>query len=421
MRRPFHIDRPTATPVDLRGPLLFGIGLLTSVKVQAAGSLYASDIALTALLGWCFLTSSIRLNKHLTAILVLGIGWLALQVITDVVRQSPAENYIRGWAKIAFFLIDFVTIAAFSELKIARIILFFFGLAASTCAMATFSPDAYQRIDPWKFGYATPVAVAVLGALSLRRSRSLGTFSGTIAPIIVGALNVYFNFRSQFGIMLATAGTSALAIFRRTFFPHLRIISFKSLLLIGIFAACFFVGTQTIYSNLASSGALGRDAQAKYEMQSRGDLGPILSGRSESLGSLKAISDSPFIGHGSWAENRMYVMIRALEMRRHGVKETGEQLRFNFIPSHSYLLGAWVEGGILGAVFWAACFIIAIYALLTLIQNAPPEMPVASFLLIQLLWDIPFSPFGADVRLSVAGKLCIALWALKPQTQLKPA
>ena len=79
---------------------------------------------------------------------------------------------------------------------------------------------------------------------------------------------------------------------------------------------------------------------------------------------------------------------------------TREELRNGFIPSHSYLFGAWVDAGILGAVFWAWVFVMTARILLRVHPANTELLPVVAFLAFLLLWNIPFSPFGTDGRLT---------------------
>src|SRR5207244_2538246 len=119
-----------------------------------------------------------------------------------------------------------------------------------------------------------------------------------------------------------------------------------------------------LYSTLANSGKLGLEAQQHYESQvAAGNL--ILGGRSEILVSSRAVADSPFLGHGSWARDREYSSLWVLLMRERGVKVAVVRGAEDIIPTHSYLLGSWVEHGMFGALFW---FVAIIYCTLALVR-----------------------------------------------------
>jgi hypothetical protein len=62
-------------------------------------------------------------------------------------------------------------------------------------------------------------------------------------------------------------------------------------------------GITVLYEYGASEGWLGDEAREKYLIQSSGDMGILLGGRTQILASAQAIIDSPVIGHGSRAKD----------------------------------------------------------------------------------------------------------------------
>ncbi len=68
------------------------------------------------------------------------------------------------------------------------------------------------------------------------------------------------------------------------------------------------------------------------------------------------------------------------------------------IQTHSFIFGAWVDAGILGAVFWGWVFVMALKALLKLY---PPKFvlpPLVPWMAFEMLWEILFSPYGVGQR-----------------------
>jgi O-antigen ligase len=135
--------------------------------------------------------------------------------------------------------------------------------------------------------------------------------------------------------------------------------------------------------------------------QAQGDLGVLLGGRSEILIASQAIMDSPLIGHGSWAKDPHYSYLYA-ELKFGPNGGDIPFLRNELIPSHSVIFGAWVESGIVGALFWAGVLILVAKVLLRLFSSDDPLVPVIAFIGFLMLWDIFFSPFGADRRFTLA-------------------
>jgi len=209
--------------------------------------------------------------------------------------------------------------------------------------------------------------------------------------------DVFMGFRSLGGLCLLT--TVYLALQRRT--QHRvnwarpvrlrRIIMLGTILVVG---ALIIVG---VYEYAASSGFLGDTAKSKYTAQS-GKFGILIGGRTEILVSGKAVMDSPVLGHGSWAKNWDYAEL-LLELRqRWGYAPLGIN-KLGLIPTHSYLMGAWVESGILGAVFWFWVLFLPAWTLACLSQTQTHLSPLIAFFAFSLIWNVLFSPYGAQQRI----------------------
>jgi O-antigen ligase len=160
------------------------------------------------------------------------------------------------------------------------------------------------------------------------------------------------------------------------------------------------------YQFAATSGLLGEEAQNKNESQSSGKYGVLLGGRTEMLGYLPAIYDSPILGHGSWAKDPKYFIAEREALAELGYSNAEdmsvEELEVGLIPTHSCLFGAWVDAGILGALFWAWMLVIIVKAFLRVYPASVSILPIMSLLGFQLLWDILFSPYGAKARYQVS-------------------
>ncbi len=79
---------------------------------------------------------------------------------------------------------------------------------------------------------------------------------------------------------------------------------------------------------------------------------------------------------------------------------TPEEMRSGIIPTHSYLFGAWVDAGILGAVFWVWILVSTARVFTRIYPATNALLPVGIYLAFLLLWNIPFSPYGTDGRLT---------------------
>ena len=399
---------------------LFVIGLGSMVKFSFGGEIYVPDIILG--LAMPFFVSKVRLRDFrgvAWVLLLLGGLWLLNQIITDVYRGSPFEDWSRGWAKILFFFLNALSLALMSRGRIRPLVSFLAGNACSIILQTALFPTEFQlggdsfADGAWKFGYAPGLTTlaAIFGTSGLV-TRLFGVWGEALPLLILGFVNLALNYRSMFGMAIAAV---AFGFVKRwiDFRPQLRkkiTPAFFAVLLGG--GAIFAQGLVAVYTMAAGNGWLGIAAQEKYEAQTSGDLNLLQSGRIESLVSVRAVSDSPLLGHGSWAKDVIYVaMLRDL-LESKGVDVRSFVVENDLIPTHSYILGAWVEAGVMGGLFWIVVLAIVLAALYhTLkVRNAPATL--LGFVFMTLIWSVLFSPFGATVRFIVPLQIGCALWVL---------
>ena len=412
---------------SLKGDILILIlPILGLIKIELVGELFFHELILIILFPILLLRHGDLLKRDITKlILFFGFLWLTSQVITDMYQEIPLEDFLRGWAKIIFFLI------AFSSLVMLLTTPFrcFLWIASSTIPMflrpfLLFSED----LDPfvlWKFG----VGAAILVMICLPSLWRLLINSIDVAPvrriawlyIAFGAGSFFFNARSFAGISIATG--ILLLVYSRKYGIKLR----GQILAIGLLASILgSVVLINIYSLGASTGLFGVEAQSKYEMQNAyggGALAVLLGGRSEGLISTRAIADSPILGHGSWAKDYKY-LIEYIGISRDFTEDHGDPLNPDIndglIPSHSYLLGAWVEAGLIGGLFWMCIIFISIFVIFPAAFRYLNMLSVYCIMMLPtFLWNIIFSPFGANVRVEVGGMLAIFMALLMMKTMVE--
>jgi hypothetical protein len=375
----------------------FVIPALAFWHVQLGGVLYATDVCLLAAFPFVVYRHRRWLQiKPVRMFLYLGLLWLAAQILTDIIRHTPFEDYSRGWSKILLTLTHFATIALLIRQSRKRLILYGAGLVLGGVLTFFIAPSVYAADYPWKFGLSLPTTILVcLLAGMLARQRQV-TAVAMLASI--GAINLFLGFRSLGGVCTAAATYSYFQLSPRFADSRRRKLQ-KVWILAGLVAAVW--GISAIYAHGAESGWFGEVEREKYELQSSGDAGIILGGRYDLLGSSVAIFDSPLLGHGSWAKDPMYRAILIASMAELGYENTGaDDLQDGLIPSHSYLFGAWVESGIVGAVFWFWVLWFTARALIRA-SGREPMFPFFALIGMFLIWNVLFSPYGADARFTV--------------------
>jgi len=382
--------------------------MLVFIEVQFIGRLFLSEILLLCMLPSLLLVRGRLLFAPLPKkFILLGLAWLLSQIVTDIVRNTPFEDWSRGWSKIIFLLLNFSAIYLYLNGKEKRFFFFASGIALGQALIYFFNPNGYTEDDPWKFGYGMAITLLVVLASQIK------VFKGRTfppSPIIfgVGILNFFMGFRSLGMICLLVAVYVAVKQSNLLGRKRMGRNTIWLLLLWGIFMV---YGITALYGYSVNEGWLGDDALQKYSVQSSGNLGILLGGRAEILASSQAIIDSPVIGHGSWAKDRKYADLLAYALSQQGY-DNASQSKVDLIPTHSYMIGAWVEAGIVGAVFWLWALMLTARALLATYNSNTVLLPLTAFVAFNLIWDIPFSPFGALARVYAAYYLALMMFVL---------
>jgi hypothetical protein len=394
----------------------FVIPAFAFLRVEVGGVLYATDLCLLGALLFVVARHRRWLKiKPVQITMWLGLLWLAAQVLTDVIRQSPVEDYSRGWSKILLTVTHFAAIALLVRQSQRRFILYGAGLALGGVLTFFLAPSEFGADVPWKFGVGLPVTVLVCLIAGMIAPRSRVAAATMITAI--GAVNVYLNFRSLGAVCAASAIYSYFQLSSQ--FADKRLRKLQTVLAVAGLAAAVW-SISAIYAHGVQRGWFGEEALQKYEMQSSGDAGILLGGRNEFLAASSAIRDSPVIGHGSWAKDPKYKAILYDRLAELGYRHMGPEVESDLIPSHSHLLGAWVESGIVGAVFW--CWVLWLTgSTLARASGREPLFPFFAFIALLLTWNVLFSPYGADQRFTATYFVyAMILFALHSQAQNRP-
>ena len=387
------------------------IGLSMTLEVNLIGRLNGADVILLALLPFLLMKrGAMLLEQWPRRILIAAGAWFIAQMLTDLIRQTAFEDLVRGWAKILVFAANLMSLTMLTRYRFRLVSIFLLAVFAASSAKVYIGVGDFALLagdfgSQWKYSYGifcTAVALLLAGWVSSSTSKRIRL---NWPAYLLSVYSLYVNARTLFAV-------SAISALLNNILRPGRIMSRQRQLvfgLAGIGAAALLVD---IYSYTASSGILGLAALEKYEAQSQGSAG-LLSGRAEMFGSSQAIVDSPLIGHGSWARDSRYVDIMFQRLIEMGVPVDDQQYYgADLIPSHSHIMGAWVEAGIVGAVFWGICLWIAVASLMACIRAPDHFVGFSSFMLLKFLWTIPFSPFGNDLRVIDAAWLCLAIGAL---------
>jgi hypothetical protein len=387
------------------------LGFTGTFTVQLVGSLPVAEIIVIMIAPVLILLQRRRIFKPGFLIIYCLMGlWLLGQIITDIYRQTPTLDWMRGVAAITFFGLDLACISALLQGSSSRKVVFFFGYAVGS--MVSSQLQSEEAYDFWKFGisYGT-MMIAILISCYFYRKRQY-----VIAGLIIGANilpNLFFNYRSPILFILVVMALVLPMI------PE-RVLRFRLLPRPGTAARTAVLAGIVLSTSLLSErlvhwatvrGLAGEEAQEKNLMQEQLKGGMLLNARPEILVSSLAVKDSPILGHGSWAKDYRYVELLNDMQIENGISPGslygGSEEWNGIIPAHSHLMGSWVWAGILGAIFWVYVFWLVARGIVVVSNTLPPLAPFYAWLLVWYAWAIPFSPFGSIDRLQEGAVLVI--------------
>ena len=160
------------------------------------------------------------------------------------------------------------------------------------------------------------------------------------------------------------------------------------------------------YVYAAEKGMLGADAQSKYERQSRkgtGLLRMLMSGRMGFFTAIPAAVHRPIIGYGPYAEDKegyacRFVMeygddqdVKEYLMNEQRAMAVGYRRK---IPTHSYIMGAWINYGLFGLIFYLWVLSLLYQHVKKFAAAIPQWYGYFAMMIPYYLWNIFFSPFG---------------------------
>lgn len=401
----------------------FVVALSTSFSVRVVGDLPVSEILLIPMVPVLVLFSKRRRGNPLLRNLYILLGvWLVGQILTDLYRQTPAADWMRGDAAIIFFSLDITGLFFLLSENSRRKIVFVIGYVLGTFLVTRFAPSRSAQGEPWKFGYAggTILLVVLLSCFFYRYHRYL-VVGFLYAGIIL--VNLVQNYRSPILNLLVSLVLVIPIIPERV--GRLRLLPRRgSVMRVAVLAGTVMLGgwvASTLVHLATSAGYVTEDMQAKNAEQASAKGGMLLSGRPEILVSSRAVMDSPIIGHGSWAKDHRYEEMLSDMMVEQGLKanlEDVERGSQGLIPSHSHIMGAWVWAGILGAIFWVYLYWQVVRSIVRVTILRPPLAPLYAYFLVEYSWDILFSPFGSTLRMYESLVIVIILDLLESAPQL---
>src|SRR5260221_609389 len=133
------------------------------IEFNLVGRLFLPELLLLALLPILLIMRGQLLVTRLPlTVFSLGLLWLSSQIATDFIRDTPFEDYSRGWSKIAFTLANFSSLYMLIYGSRKRLVLFAVGMVIGSIGAYYLHPSEFAESDPWKFGLGAPFTLLVV-------------------------------------------------------------------------------------------------------------------------------------------------------------------------------------------------------------------------------------------------------------------
>ncbi|QRM56454.1 hypothetical protein [Sinorhizobium sp. BG8] len=401
-------------PVVARFDILLLAPVLTIAEINPLGRLTGFDLFSLALLPVHLQGAVFHRDERTKWFVLLAGVWALATVVAALWNAGDAMATLRSLSKVLVITSNVLAISWIVRGSIPRMLVFLVIFGASSMAKALLFPDDIiglldeQGRDFWKFGMGNALNIIVLSVVSLAGPATAhGRLSRVPATLVLALASLSFNARGLFAILMGTLTLEFAAFVTRRRPPGPGL-----LLQVALLVVAGLLATKVVYEYAASSGFLGADALAKYEMQSSGDINLLVAGRSELLVSFEAIAMAPLLGHGPGAENYGLAIGRLVSLDEAGLPIDPRDFEQTEIPAHSHLLGSWVEAGILGGVFWIYILTLVPRAILAALANRQ-MLPIFAYLLVGLAWDILFSPITIFSRTNDPVAIAAALLLLR--------
>jgi hypothetical protein len=379
---------------------IFALMALGFVRITVIGELYVCELILTAIVIVHVLRGRpLQLDRSVAIVIGLLALWLCGQAAADIYRSAAFADYARGWARIVFTAMNLLGLYLLTKGDARRIRVAFLGLAIGQAVGCFVMPTVYAQSDLWKFGLAFPITTlaALLACSQPIWRRRFGPF---VILVVMAGVNARLGARSLVGVCFLASLYTVVAA--RDQHPAANAQRRRSLVVPVLGVVAVLVGSY-LYGSMAKAGLLGTAAQVKYEFQSTGRYSLLMGGRSEIVFSSLAIRQSPIVGYGSYA--RFPLLLQAAGAAQ--LADWGYEYLLpsegqpDLLPTHSGLFGAWVEAGILAVPFWILLLALLWRGCIRTMQRGDTLTPLRVFITIALSWDVLFSPFAADRRITV--------------------
>lgn len=396
--------RPTARVIDPNGTMtrVFAAGavFLVAVAIPLGEGVRVGDLIAAVLTPvWWPALARYRYARLLLGLAVVAVlSGIALSQFAShdhlVTRLNIVDNsvLILSIALGAAVMLWARTVVATATVALA----YGAGLLVSIAINGVPLISASQANNPWKFGYAVPVAIIVLALTSKSRS---ATFD-VLALAGLGIMSATHDSRSYLGEF--TIAVLLVAWQRRPWRGLRRASAFMTVVVLGL----IMVVVYQLATSLFVGGALGASVQQRSQaaIASSGSL--LVGGRPEMTAALALFRERP-IGFGSGtaasASDELAAKSGMMSINYNPANTYFQNYMFGTkIELHSVLSDSWAYFGFAGILIVLFIALLMLRTLgVTVAEGRGSALVI--FLSVFTLWNLFFSPlFGSSATMTLA-------------------
>lgn len=320
---------------------------------------------------------------------------LAGYIISDIYRDTDPGQFLRGWARVIVLALDLMALAIVVARDRRNLWWFVLGMGIGGIVQLAVRGVPIMSAPGWKFGYATPIAY-LLACLCYFLPVKLAC----IAFAALGVWNIFMDFRILGAICLLIAAVLWVRASNPeglTGFQLLKLLS--ACMIAGAILAAGLYATEEEFGHRREGSNVGREA------------GIIVA--------VRGVVESPIVGYGSWPTDPRLVSLFQEQVAEEG-QGYGDSARVQVFTAHSQALQAWIEGGVLAAMFFIyyGLRLVATNFHVSLQRRPDGYLPIFLLFLTYDLWHLFMSPFSGPTRLPIAvGIAVICMVALERARQ----
>ncbi len=378
--------------------VLFYFSLLSGITFNFIGTMRVNEILTIMDLLW--VKKQINILKKipiLKKICLLLVFILVCQVFSDMINESKFENFSRGWANIIFSILQICFISYYLALQQKNVLFFFIGdLIKNVIFINSSEGYSLETMGFFKFSLAPIlndlIIVLSLSVLSYKGRRKILLF----LMFSLGIFYIIFDYRSNGTFWLIS---TVLTIYM----DKIKKVKGRWFIILIPFILVLSQMIYVIYIDMVMSEKIG-NKHTKSQLEKVEDKYSIIDllfhGRAETIVALEAIKEKPIWGHGSWASDKngyyTYLLYKLHDSEDKFQKGYMQNNRESIIPSHSILLGLWMNAGVLAFILCLYIFFIVIKSFIDFfkIDNLKSYYvaPMVIYIYVSLIWAMLFSP-----------------------------